>query len=116
MNKKENKKIKKISFSKRTFDKKKKKEASFCHEIGLAIENNPKNYPATGNWKFFKPQIDSEKCIGCGICEKFCPEGVIYLESSKGDKKPKAKIELDFCKGCGICAQVCPQKIIKLKN
>ena len=31
----------------------------------------------TGSWRTFKPVHDREKCIECGICYYFCPEGCI---------------------------------------
>lgn len=64
----------------------------------------------TGNWRFQKPKIDTEKCIGCGICEKFCPEKSL----SVNPKSKKAEYNPEFCKGCGICAEQCPQKAIKM--
>jgi len=59
----------------------------------------------TGAWRTFKP-IVSEKCTGCGICARFCPEGCIEI------KNKKAIIDYDYCKGCGICANECPVKAI----
>ncbi len=64
----------------------------------------------TGGWRTFKPTVDSNKCIKCGICEKFCPEGIIDIDPQKG-----AVINYDYCKGCGICANVCPVKAISME-
>jgi len=50
----------------------------------------------------FRPVIDQEKCRRCGICETYCPEGVIV---KIGDDY---QIDLRYCKGCGICANECP--------
>ena len=44
----------------------------------------------TGSWRTFKPVV-TVKCIGCGICVQFCPEGCIKLV----DKK--AVIDYDYC-------------------
>jgi len=60
----------------------------------------------TGNWRSFKP-IVTDKCKGCGICAKYCPEGAIEI------KDKKATIDYDFCKGCMICATMCPFAAIK---
>ncbi len=43
------------------------------------------------------------------MCERICPEGVIYQE----DKK-KYNVDLDYCKGCGLCAEECPVKDIDM--
>ena len=26
----------------------------------------------TGTWRTFKPILDKEKCVGCGLCEGIC--------------------------------------------
>lgn len=77
------------------------------------IKNNENQAPNTGNWRYMEPEVEKEKCIGCGICVKFCPEACITLRGEKIENK-KASINYDFCKGCGVCAQVCPQKAIKM--
>ncbi len=83
-------------------------------ECGGVIQNNPQNYPQTGDWGYLKPEV-SNKCIGCGRCVEFCPEGAIELEVQKNGKK-KAKVDLKYCKGCGLCAEVCPVKAIEMKS
>lgn len=66
----------------------------------------------TGTWKFQKPEIDKEKCIGCGICEKFCPEKSIAVNK----ETKKAEYNPEFCKGCGICADQCLKKAITMEE
>jgi NADH-quinone oxidoreductase subunit F len=46
--------------------------------------------------------IDKEKCTGCGLCLKTCPENAIAGES----KKPH-EIDESTCIRCGICSDVC---------
>ena len=43
-------------------------------------------------------QIDINKCIGCGICLKFCTVGAISIS----DKK--AVINVDECVDCGFAS------------
>jgi 2-oxoacid:acceptor oxidoreductase delta subunit (pyruvate/2-ketoisovalerate family) len=63
----------------------------------------------TGTWRTFRP-IVTDKCIGCGTCVMFCPEGAITVKDVKGKKR--AVIDYDYCKGCLVCIEVCPQKAI----
>lgn len=61
----------------------------------------------TGAWRQQRPIVMVDKCIGCGICAKYCPAGIILNE------RP-AHIDYDYCKGCGICATVCPKEAIQI--
>lgn len=46
--------------------------------------------------------INREKCTGCRICVKKCPEGAITMNGRK------AEIDADKCTNCGECAHICP--------
>jgi len=63
---------------------------------GSARENK------TGDWRSQRPVWDLSKCIKCGMCEIFCPEGCIQPGP---DSYPK--VDYFFCKGCGICSREC---------
>lgn len=67
----------------------------------------------TGSWRTFKPETDLDKCIGCGMCARVCPEGVVTMK--KKGKKQIPVTDYDYCKGCGICAEECPVKCIKME-
>ena len=56
-----------------------------------------------------KPEIDLNKCVGCGICAEKCRFEALKMV----DGKPKLNPFL--CEGCGACEVVCPQKAINLK-
>lgn len=68
-----------------------------------------------------RPEVDEEKCNGCGICVKFCPEACMELKEkqrpAEGKKNNKVvEVDYEWCKGCGVCANVCPQKAILMKK
>jgi pyruvate ferredoxin oxidoreductase delta subunit len=63
----------------------------------------------TGSWRARKPVNDNKKCIKCGICYIFCPEGCISQ-----DVDGYFVADLDYCKGCGICAHECWPGAIKM--
>ncbi|MFH0920607.1 MAG: DUF362 domain-containing protein [Fibrobacterota bacterium] len=48
-----------------------------------------------------KPQVNRDKCTGCGRCVKWCPSDCITMT----DKK--ARINWDACIGCGECLVEC---------
>ncbi len=55
----------------------------------------------------------SERCIGCGLCEKICVANCIAMETSLGSdgrkKVDNYSINLGRCVYCGLCADVCPE-------
>lgn len=61
----------------------------------------------TGEWRFYKPKINKDRCISCLQCWIFCPEAVIDRET--------LNIDYQYCKGCGICAYECPKKAIEME-
>lgn len=65
------------------------------------IPGNAREYH-TGSWRAQRPVYDNSKCIKCGICYIFCPEGCISQ-----DIEGYFSADLEYCKGCGICAHEC---------
>jgi ferredoxin len=56
----------------------------------------------------FQAVVDSEKCVGCGLCEETCPLSAISVEET-------ARVDPIRCIGCGRCADECPQGAISME-
>jgi heterodisulfide reductase subunit A len=56
--------------------------------------------------------VDTDTCIGCGICESLCPYSAIRM--TRVGKRKKAETIPASCKGCGICASHCPTLSISM--
>ena len=52
---------------------------------------------------------DREACIGCLLCIRTCPSGVITATEEK-----KVTFNIARCIFCGQCAEICPKNAIKL--
>jgi pyruvate ferredoxin oxidoreductase delta subunit len=60
------------------------------------------NFYTNEDWKFEHPVWDNEKCIKCGVCYLFCPDGAI-LQNKDG----YYEADIMYCKGCGVCGKQC---------
>jgi len=79
-------------------------------EIGsIVTEAGSASQYRTGDWRSQKPIFDLEKCIKCGLCYIYCPEGCIR-QNAEGD----FEADMYYCKGCGICARECPKEVITM--
>jgi pyruvate ferredoxin oxidoreductase delta subunit len=79
-------------------------------EIGsIVTEPGSTREYRTGDWRSQKTTYDFTKCIKCGLCQIYCPEGCIgqntdgYFEANTF-----------WCKGCGICHRECPTGVISM--
>ena len=79
-------------------------------EIGCIVtEPGSACHLQTGAWRSQRPTYDFKKCIKCGVCQLFCPEGCI-----RQNKERYYEANLYYCKGCGICAHECWSKAITM--
>lgn len=54
-----------------------------------------------------EPQLDKDRCVGCGACEKYCRNKsvqAIKMVNGKPERDP------DKCIGCGVCVVYCPMR------
>jgi len=53
-----------------------------------------------------KPSVNTDKCVGCGTCTRWCAHGAAVVTDRK------AAIDHDKCVGCGRCLGHCPADAI----
>ena len=56
-------------------------------------------------------KLDTEKCIGCGMCVEVCPHGVFEIKEHKA-----VIVNKDACMECGACEKNCPANAIAVRS
>ena len=56
-----------------------------------------------------KQDVNTDKCIGCGICAKVCPNGNITVVDKKAKVGP-------HCTQCLSCVHFCPQQAMEIRH
>jgi uncharacterized protein (DUF362 family)/ferredoxin len=69
---------------------------------------NTADHLLTGSKPPKKAPIVTERCIGCGDCERICPKTAIKVENEI------ARLDYSKCIRCFCCHEVCPENAIKL--
>lgn len=60
-------------------------------------------------------QVDKEKCIGCGLCVKVCPGGILHLNTQrKCGMEDIDGFGWNGCWKCEHCLAVCPKGAISI--
>ncbi len=88
----------------------KRKLRKYPHMSSMTRRRFPKvmgPYLAVEN-EYDKGFYTDDRCKGCGICEKVCPNRNITME----DKRPQWN---HHCHGCNACVAYCPTKAIQFK-
>lgn len=59
--------------------------------------------------------VNEETCIGCGLCVKVCPGGILFLnERRKSEMMPIEGFGWNGCWKCEHCLAVCPRGAIEI--
>ena len=66
----------------------------------------------TSRYAIMKIEIDQEKCIDCGLCEKNCPMNIKLLSY----KDANQRICSTECILCTTCMEICPKSAVSLTN
>ncbi|MBU1564194.1 MAG: 4Fe-4S dicluster domain-containing protein [Proteobacteria bacterium] len=82
-----------------------------CELLGGVLMGYPMGVAKTN----YTLQVDSETCLGCGLCQKAC--NVAALETvgvDNGKNKKRMQVIGDNCLGCGACISACPSNSLSL--
>ena len=88
--------------------------AAACHLAAIKLEGSG------------PPVVDGDKCVGCGLCSRACPQDIIDVINLEYPIRPKCsnrdagKTARESCGNscitCGICERVCPVGAISLES
>lgn len=62
----------------------------------------------------FIPKVDSDKCIGCGICAERCHINAVSIRDEASEEV--AVVDNERCIGCGVCIAGCENDAIHLER
>lgn len=68
--------------------------------------------------KKYRVSFLEDLCKGCGLCEKFCPMGIIAINSERINSNGytvASVTDAGKCVGCANCAILCPDSVIKIE-
>jgi len=59
--------------------------------------------------KRLRAAVDTDICIGCGVCQQICPAAAISIDTI-------ARVDTLKCTGCGLCTTECPRGALTLQE
>ncbi len=82
-----------------------------CELLGGVNQGFPMGIAKTN----YTLQVNSETCVGCGLCKKACNVTALeLLDMENGKTKKQIQVISDNCLGCGACISSCPTKSLSL--
>jgi len=84
---------------------------AIAHALAAVLKSKFEAWPVPKGFRGI-PEVDSEKCTGCGACVQVCPAGAVELVD-EGDKR-SVKFRYARCIFCAACEENCPEEAIRL--
>jgi len=84
---------------------------AIAHALATVLKSKFEVWPVPEGFRGV-PEVDSEKCTGCGACVQVCPAGAVELVDD-GDKR-SVKFRCARCIFCAACEENCPEEAIRL--
>ncbi|MEL1136007.1 DUF169 domain-containing protein [Desulfitobacterium sp. THU1] len=85
----------------------------YLHPVMDKVGSRRSQSQAEGDGARVELYIDTEQCIGDGLCVDFCPSGVLEIVDREGREVAQA-LHPDRCSACYTCVGQCPNKAIQL--
>ena len=82
-----------------------------CELLGGVLMGYPMGVAKTN----YTLQVDTDTCLGCGLCQKACNVAALaMIEGDNGKRKKQMQVLGDNCLGCGACISACPTHSLSL--